>query len=321
MREDRLVRALETLDDLLEVLEHVPDALGGIGQVVEVDVEILGQIALLGALQGAEHGALRADDGAEVDDLLLDVAQLADDLGRPATLEDVVLQAPKLAAELAEHREAGVDGAVEDLVEQEARSLAHDVEPHVLARAGALEQRRERNDLLVRQRDDVVGPDEDVELGRVQPPGLLVEAGELHDEEEVLVVLVDLGPLVVARDVLEVELVEVELLCQPDPVGESGLVDVDPAQPRGLDDLGPGLAMELLVGRRLRHRPARAEEARHPPSPRGLFWVVHSTTSHRPGEAVVIEASGPTLQRAPTSLATGPPANRIRRLEPVSTRA
>ena len=59
------------------------------------------------------------------------------------------------------------------------------------------------------QRDDVVGTDEDVELRRVQPPGLLVEAGELHDEEEVLVVLVDLGPLVVARDVLEVELVEV----------------------------------------------------------------------------------------------------------------
>ena len=85
---------------------------------------------------------------------------------RPAALEDVVLQPPQLAAELAEHREAGVDASVEDLVQEEARPLAHDLEPDVLARADPLEERGQRQDLLVRQGDDVVGTDEDVELGR-----------------------------------------------------------------------------------------------------------------------------------------------------------
>jgi hypothetical protein len=42
VREDRLVRGLERLDHLLVVLEEVPDALGRVVDVVEVDVEVLG---------------------------------------------------------------------------------------------------------------------------------------------------------------------------------------------------------------------------------------------------------------------------------------
>ena len=49
----------------------------------------------------------------------------------------------------------------------------------------------------------------------MEPSALLVEARELQDDEEVLVVLVDLRSLVMAGDVLEVELVEREVLGQP----------------------------------------------------------------------------------------------------------
>ena len=51
MRQHRFVGRLQGLDDLLEVLEHVPDALGGIGQVVKVDVQLLPEVVLLRALQ------------------------------------------------------------------------------------------------------------------------------------------------------------------------------------------------------------------------------------------------------------------------------
>ena len=106
-------------DDLLEVLEHVPDPLGGVGQVVEVDLELLAHVALLGALERAEDGALRPDDRAEVDDLLLRVADVADDL-LGAAHEDVLLEVAELAPERAEHREAGIDASVEDLVQEAA---------------------------------------------------------------------------------------------------------------------------------------------------------------------------------------------------------
>ena len=46
VRDRRLVRALEGFDDLLVVVQQVPDPLRGVDDVVEVEVEILGQEAL-----------------------------------------------------------------------------------------------------------------------------------------------------------------------------------------------------------------------------------------------------------------------------------
>jgi hypothetical protein len=43
VRDDRFVRVLEPLDDLLVVVEEVPDPLAGIDDVVEVELELLGQ--------------------------------------------------------------------------------------------------------------------------------------------------------------------------------------------------------------------------------------------------------------------------------------
>ena len=42
VRQDGLVRVLERLDDLLVVVEQVPDPLGGVDDVVEVELELLG---------------------------------------------------------------------------------------------------------------------------------------------------------------------------------------------------------------------------------------------------------------------------------------
>ena len=119
--DDRLVRVLERLDHLLVVVEHVPDALGGVDDVVEVLLELLGQEPLDMALEQAQRRALRLDDLPVADDLLLDVREVAYDLVR-AALEDVVLERVELVADLVEDREAVVEEVVEDLVEQPARS-------------------------------------------------------------------------------------------------------------------------------------------------------------------------------------------------------
>ena len=240
VREDRLVRVLERLHDLLVVLEHVPDALGRVDDVVEVDLEVLGEVALLGALEVAQDGALRADDLAEVDDLLLRVGEVAHDLLGLA-LEDVLLEALELVADLAQHREAVVERVVDDLVEEVARALREELLAHLLVRAAALEQVLDRGDGRVRQRDQEVRPDEDVELGRVQAADRLVEHREVQDDEQVVVVLVDLRALVAREDVLVVERVEVEVLLEPGAVDRPRALDVQPAQAFELDDLDVGL--------------------------------------------------------------------------------
>src|SRR6187200_1329929 len=70
VRDDRLIRILERLDDLLVVVEEVPDALGCVDDVVEVELEVLGEEALGVALEQAQGRTLGLDDLAVRDDLL-----------------------------------------------------------------------------------------------------------------------------------------------------------------------------------------------------------------------------------------------------------
>jgi hypothetical protein len=51
VRDDRFIRVLECFDDFFVVVEDVPDALRGVDDVVEVEVELLGQEALDMALE------------------------------------------------------------------------------------------------------------------------------------------------------------------------------------------------------------------------------------------------------------------------------
>src|SRR6266540_2749381 len=241
VREHGLVRVLERLDHFLEVLEHVPDALRGVDDVVEVDLEVLREVALFRALQVAQHRALRADHLAEVDDLLLRVRDIAHDL-LGAALEDVLLQPLELVADLPQHREAVVEGVVDDLVEQVAAVFREHVLAYVAVGAAALEQVFDRRDRRVRERDHEVWPDEDVELGGVEASDRLVEDREVQDDEEVVLVLVDLRALVAGEDVLVVERVELEVLLEPGSLGGTGPLDVDPAEPVPLDGLDARLS-------------------------------------------------------------------------------
>src|SRR4051794_20641980 len=277
MGEDGLVGVLERLDDLLEVLEHVPDPLPRIVDVVEVDVEVVRDVARLVALEVAEGRPLRADDLAEVDDLLLDVGEVADDvLG--AALEDVLLDAVELVAHLAQHRERRVHARVDDAVEQVARPLAEVLVALLLVGAAALEEALDGPQRLAGERDDVVGPDEDVELGGVQPADALVERREVQDDEQVVVVLVDLRALVAREDVLVVERVEHEALLQPCLVGRARALDVDPPQTRRVDDLDAGLLGPWIVELRLRGGAQTATDAR-------LRETRHGDSKARPASA------------------------------------
>ena len=60
VRDHRLVRVLERLDDLLVVVEEVPDPLGGVDDVVEVELELLGQEPLDAPLEQAQGRRARA---------------------------------------------------------------------------------------------------------------------------------------------------------------------------------------------------------------------------------------------------------------------
>src|SRR5581483_5903058 len=184
VRHDRLVRRLERLDHFLVVVEHVPDALGAVDDVLEVELEVLRQEALDLALEQTERRAFRLHDLAVADDLLLDVRDVAHDLFGTA-FEDVVLERVELVADLVEDREAVVEEVVEQLVEQAAGAAREQLLAERLVVFAALEQPRHRQQLHGRERHQVVGADEEVELAGVQPLDRAVVDREVEDAEEV----------------------------------------------------------------------------------------------------------------------------------------
>ena len=116
--------------------------------------------------------------------------------------------------DLVEDREAVVEEVVEDLVQQPPRAAREELLAQALVLLAAPEETRDREELAVGDRDDVVVADEDVELGGVQPLNRLVEDREVEDGEEVpvLLVVVDLRPLSLRDDVLDVEGMPAEAL-------------------------------------------------------------------------------------------------------------
>ncbi len=118
--------------------------------------------------------------------------------------------------DLVEDREAVVEEVVEDLVQQPAGAAAEELIAKVLVVLAAREEPGDRVQLPVRDGGDVVVADEDVELACVQALYLLVVEGEVEDGEEVALVLVvvDLRALAFGDDVLDVERMPPESLCE-----------------------------------------------------------------------------------------------------------
>src|SRR5262249_29432935 len=148
----------------------------------------LGKDPLDRALELAERRPLRFDDLAVGDDLLLDLVDVGDKPLRALRRTDLLVDLLELEADLVEDREAVVVEVVEGLVQQAAGAAGEELVAELLTLLGPPEEEADRPQLDARQRDEVVGPEEDVELACVQPSDRLVVDREVEDAEEVAAV-------------------------------------------------------------------------------------------------------------------------------------
>src|SRR4029079_5217370 len=149
---------------------------------------------------------------------------------------DVVLDRVELVRDLVEDREAVVEEIVEHLVEKPARALAEELVAEPLVLLQAIEQPGDREQVDIGDRDEVVGPEEEVELACVQALDVLVVRGEVENAEEVTVVdvVVDLRALSLREDVLELERMPAEALAERvDRLRVDRRVEVDPGEAVG----------------------------------------------------------------------------------------
>ncbi len=134
-------------------------------------------------------------------------------------------------ADLVQDREAVVEEVVEDVVEEVAGALAEQRFLQGGVVPAALEQARDRQQLDVGKRDQIVRAEEEVELARVQSLDGLVVDREVQDGEQVLGVVVDLRALTLREHVLDVERVPAETLRERGCLLGVGRVEVDPGEP------------------------------------------------------------------------------------------
>ena len=203
-------------------------------------------------------------------------------------LEDLVLERVELVADLAQHREAVVEAVVDDPVEQVAGAAREQLLAQLLLLAAALEQvldRLQRRFGIVTRKSRPTKMSSSPALSR---PTCAVEDREVQDDEQVVVVLVDLRPLVAREHVLEVEGVEVEVLLEPGGLERRRALDVDPAQAGALDglDLGAG-ARGAQPARRDRRRAG------------GAAWASEGSAS------VLVSLVGSVIARLGQGYATG----------------
>src|SRR6185437_13324591 len=112
---------------------------------------------------------------------------------------------------------------------------------------------------------EVVGPDEDVELGGVQTLDRAVVDREMEDAEQVPLVgvVVDLRALALRHHVLDVERMPAEAVRELLRALERRSVEVDPGQAGGGELSGAGRRSRHGRGRVPRARTTDARQARH----------------------------------------------------------
>jgi hypothetical protein len=169
----------------------------------------------------------------------------------------------ELVPDLVQDREAVVEAVVEHLVQEPSRALREELLAEVLVGLAAHEQVRHRMELDVRQRDEVVVPEEDVELGRVQALDGLVVERKVEDDEEVLRVVVDLRSLPLREHVLDVEGMPAKALGQRGRMSLVGRLEVDPGKAAGLELSGLGTRDDDLARGGAEPGPLQAWQARH----------------------------------------------------------
>jgi hypothetical protein len=175
-----------------------------------------------------------------------------------AVVEEQVLELLDLGVEGLDRLEVPVDDDIEQAPQQEADTVLGEVGVVV----PAPDERVDRQVRRLANGDEVPLRREDSELGGDQLPRVMVEADGVQRDEDVVVVMVELGALPLVQCVLDRERVEAELLGDDRELFLGRLADVHPDDRVGLFEVvGDDGRVEVLVGARAVAVEPRADHA------------------------------------------------------------
>jgi hypothetical protein len=181
------------------------------------------------AFQVADDGYLRLDHAAQRDDIAPHQRDLLHDLAH-VLVEHVLFNGANLAVHFAQHGKVVVHHRVQDHVQQPPCAAPHLLAPrHAIVLAGGEEGVQSLETPIV-DGDQKTCPDEEVHLAGARHLARLVVDRKVHDDKEIVVILVDLRPLNLTENVLQIQGMKGIVLAQIGHILGCGILDVYPGQ-------------------------------------------------------------------------------------------
>ena len=185
-----------------------------------------------------DDGDLLPDDAAERDDIAAQQGELLDDAPGFGG-EEGVFDGVHALVDLVEDGEDVIDELIDEGVQGVIGALPQQLGARAFVRPAALAGLDEGLERAVMHGDDIIAPEEEIDFAGAGELVAGIPKREVHDKEEVVVGLVELGAFDGTDDVFEVERMEGGIASlQGGDVFGGGVDDVDPGGGVVGDDVG-----------------------------------------------------------------------------------
>ena len=189
-REEGIVGGLKRFNGFFVAFEYVPDADIGADEVLEVWLEIIGDVQMVFCEERFEYGTLWFQRPSEIEDIAFENGNLEHHLFF-LFREDLGFDEIEALGDVVEFREAGIEEDIEHSVEEVRWSLTHveSATTFVLREFG--EEFRERVDVVFVTGDEVSVGEDDIEFARESRPVIGIEEGYVDGKKKTPVILDD----------------------------------------------------------------------------------------------------------------------------------
>ena len=227
VRQEGVVGRFERLDRLFVAFEDIPDADIGADKILEIHLEVFGDIRMILGEERFDNRALRLERAAEIEDITLEDRDFEHHLFLLLG-EDLGFDEVELLGDMVELGKTGVEEDFERCVEQMRRTLAH-VEPATALILGELrEEFGELIDIVPMARDEMVLGQDDIELARERRPVIGIEERDMDRQEKTALILDDFGLIGRGHELLDSEGMDIEVLLEIGDVLITRIFEIDP---------------------------------------------------------------------------------------------
>ena len=220
----------EAVDDLIVFIDDIAQFEEVIGDITEVFFHLIVQDRVLDGFELLHDRDLLADDAAQGDDIAAQQSDFLDNaLG--VGFEERVFNVVDAPVHLAQYGKDVIHQLVDERVEGVVGAATQQALTLGAVGLAAFDQVHQRFERAVMHGDHEVVADEEIDFGGAGELVAGVPQRKVHDGEDVVIVLVELGPFDRAADVLEVERVEVGIaLAEICDIGFAGVRQVEPGE-------------------------------------------------------------------------------------------